>query len=195
MSTVTDPQRIVYACAERAVTLATGESLTAGSLAARIAEVSGASAVLRGGVIAYCNAVKHQLLQVDQDLLRAAGAVDPRVAAAMARGAAETTGASIGISTTGVAGPESHAGKEVGTVYIGLACWFPDEQRSRMRLPDRCILEDLSGSGTEQGWSAGSVRLNLEGDRAAIRSATVEAGLKLLEELVLAEPPGQAESR
>ncbi|MGQ7787900.1 CinA family protein [Nesterenkonia sp. K-15-9-6] len=196
----TDPVEIIQRCAHRGLTVATAESLTAGSLAARLADVPGASAALVGGVVAYCNPVKHQLLGVDENVLEERGAVDPAVAAAMARGAAGATGAALGVATTGVAGPEPHEGKDVGTVYVGLACRKGDAERLGLRLPESCE-PDEGGSwaadapGAEESWIAGSLLLDLDGDRAAIRDASVEGALKLVEELLLSEPPGFGDPR
>jgi nicotinamide-nucleotide amidase len=106
---------------ERGLTVATAESLTAGMVAAVLAETPGASAMLQGGVIAYANSVKTDVLGVSRDVLDALGSVDGRVAAEMAAGARAACGADVGVATTGVAGPEPHDGKAVGTVYIGLA--------------------------------------------------------------------------
>jgi nicotinamide-nucleotide amidase len=105
----------------RGLTVATGESLTAGMLAAMLADTPGASGMLQGGVVSYQNAVKVDVLGVPRELLDAVGSVDGKVAAAMAAGARRICGADIGVSTTGVAGPEPHDGKAVGTVFIGLA--------------------------------------------------------------------------
>ena len=77
--------------------------------------------MLQGGVVSYQNAVKVDVLGVPRELLDAVGSVDGEVAAAMAAGARRICGADIGVSTTGVAGPEPHDGKAVGTVFIGLA--------------------------------------------------------------------------
>ena len=78
---------VVHALADAGLTVATGESLTAGLVAARLADVPGASAVLHGGVVAYQNAVKTGLLGVPEDLLARVGAVDADVARRMALGA------------------------------------------------------------------------------------------------------------
>jgi nicotinamide-nucleotide amidase len=102
-------------------TVATAESLTAGMVSAVLADTPGASGMLQGGVVAYQNSVKADVLQVSAELLARAGSVDSAVAAAMAEGARTALGADIGVSTTGVAGPEAHDGKPVGTVYIGIA--------------------------------------------------------------------------
>jgi nicotinamide-nucleotide amidase len=88
--------------------------------------VPGASRVVSGGVVAYNTALKHSLLGVDAALLASRGAVDPDVAAAMATGvrsacAIDGVPASIGMSTTGVAGPDPQDGKPVGTVFVGVA--------------------------------------------------------------------------
>ncbi len=102
------------------------ESLTGGLVVAELIAVPGASAVVNGGVVAYNTALKHSLLGVNAALLADRGAVDPDVAAAMAAGvrracAVDGVAASVGISTTGVSGPESQDGKPVGTVFVGIA--------------------------------------------------------------------------
>lgn len=102
-------------------TVATAESLTAGMVSAVLADTPGASGMLQGGVVAYQNSVKEAVLHVPADLLARAGSVDPDVARAMAAGARTVLGADVGLSTTGVAGPEAHDGKPVGRVYIGIA--------------------------------------------------------------------------
>ncbi len=86
----------------------------------------GASAVVRGGIVAYATELKHSLLGVDSTLLEAHGAVHPRVARQMAEGVRVRLGRSdapcdVGISTTGIAGPESPDGQPIGTVHIGVA--------------------------------------------------------------------------
>ena len=106
---------------ESGQTVATAESLTAGMVSAVLADTPGASGMLQGGVVAYQNSVKETVLHVPGDLLARAGSVDPDVARAMAAGARTVLGADVGLSTTGVAGPEAHDGKPVGRVYIGIA--------------------------------------------------------------------------
>ncbi|MBT2530579.1 CinA family protein [Arthrobacter sp. ISL-48] len=103
------------------VTVATAESLTAGMVSAVLADTAGASAMLQGGVVAYQNSAKVDVLGVSSELLAAVGSVDGDVAAAMAAGARNILNSDIGVSTTGVAGPEEHDGKAVGTVFIGIA--------------------------------------------------------------------------
>ena len=102
-------------------TVGTAESLTAGMVSAVLADTPGASGMLQGGVVAYQNSVKETVLNVPGDLLARAGSVDGDVARGMAEGARTVLGADVGLSTTGVAGPDGHDGKPVGTVYIGVA--------------------------------------------------------------------------
>ena len=106
---------------ESGQTVATAESLTAGMVSAVLADTPGASGMLQGGVVAYQNSVKEAVLHVPADLLARAGSVDPDVARAMAAGTRAVLGADVGLSTTGVAGPDAHDGKPVGRVYIGIA--------------------------------------------------------------------------
>ncbi|WP_427132882.1 CinA family protein [Pseudarthrobacter sp. S9] len=114
-------EQAVTGAIDRGLTVATAESLTAGMLAAMLADTPGASGMLQGGVVSYQNAVKADVLGVPRELLDAVGSVDGQVAAAMADGARRVCGADIGVSTTGVAGPEPHDDKPVGTVFIGIA--------------------------------------------------------------------------
>ena len=86
--------------------LGLAESCSGGLLAARLTDVPGASAYLAGGVVAYSNGAKADLLGVDPGLIEAHGAVSPEVAAAMAVGALERFGADVAVSITGIAGPE-----------------------------------------------------------------------------------------
>ncbi|MBF4992816.1 nicotinamide-nucleotide amidohydrolase family protein [Arthrobacter gandavensis] len=147
------PAELVVAAAAAARTrIAAAESLTAGMVAAELATVPGASAVLQGAVVAYQNSVKEHVLGVDGSLLRSAGSVDARVVEQMAVGVRQLLRADVGISTTGVAGPEPHDGKPVGTVFIGVAA--------------------ASGSSWRE--------FHFTGDRASIRSQACDAALDLL---------------
>jgi nicotinamide-nucleotide amidase len=108
--------------AEHQQTLATAESVTAGLVANRVAQVPGASVWFRGGIVAYTNEIKTKLLGVPQDLLDAHGAVSSQVAEAMALGCRERFGTDLAVSTTGLAGPGgADPDKPVGLVYVGLA--------------------------------------------------------------------------
>jgi len=103
-------------------TLATAESCTGGLVAERITSVPGASKYFVGSVVSYTDDIKMKLLDVPSDMLKRAGAVSGEVAEAMARGVKARTGATIGVSITGVAGPDGGTqAVPVGTVYVGLA--------------------------------------------------------------------------
>jgi nicotinamide-nucleotide amidase len=107
---------------ERNLTIAVAESCTGGSIAARITSVGGSSDYFDRGVVTYSNHSKTELLGVPAEMLAARGAVSEEVARAMAEGIRRTAGTSIGISTTGIAGPTGgSAEKPVGLVYIGYA--------------------------------------------------------------------------
>ncbi|MDO5068462.1 MAG: nicotinamide-nucleotide amidohydrolase family protein [Propionibacteriaceae bacterium] len=105
----------------RGLTVATAESLTAGLVSATLADVSGASTVLRGGIVAYSPEVKQQLLGVDPELLEAHGTVHAEVARQMAHGAARALHADLALATTGVAGPGPAEGHPPGTGFLALA--------------------------------------------------------------------------
>lgn len=106
---------------QRGLTIATAESLTAGMVSSTLADISGASATLSGGVVAYSNTVKHRVLGVSEETLAQRGAVDEETARQMASGVRQLMQTDIGVSTTGVAGPESSEGKAVGVVFIAIA--------------------------------------------------------------------------
>jgi nicotinamide-nucleotide amidase len=141
-------------------TLGVAESLTGGLLAAELTAVPGASRAFRGSVTAYATELKRDVLGVGAALLAECGAVDPLVAEAMAQGARGVLGAVWGLATTGVAGPAPQDGKPVGTAYVAVAG------------PGRTRVESL----------------RLEGDRAAIREATVRSALGLLIDVLKTAP-------
>ncbi|WP_353617964.1 competence/damage-inducible protein A [Synechococcus sp. CCY 0621] len=126
----------------RGETLAVAESCTGGGLGAALVAVPAASEVFLGGVIAYANAVKQDLLGVPAELLDAHGAVSDPVAEAMAAGARRLTGATWAIAVTGIAGPGGGSTeKPVGLVHIAIAG------------PDGCRSEPVRfGSGRERTW-------------------------------------------
>jgi nicotinamide-nucleotide amidase len=135
-------------------TVAVAESLTGGLVVAGLTDVAGASAVVRGGVLAYATDLKAQVLGVDEGLLARVGAVDADVAEQMASGVRSLMGATYGLATTGVAGPDQADGKPVGAVYVAVV--GPDTSRVRA--------------------------LSLSGDRGQIRANSVLAVLALLAE-------------
>jgi nicotinamide-nucleotide amidase len=100
-------------------TIGLGESCTAGLLAARLTEPPGASAYVKGGVVAYSNEAKTELLGVPAEMIAEHGAVSPEVAEAMADGAIDRFDAELGVGITGIAGPEGGTEeKPVGYVCI-----------------------------------------------------------------------------
>lgn len=107
---------------ERGRTVATAESCTGGLVAHRLTNVPGSSTYMLGGIVAYANQPKRQLLGVSPTTLEAHGAVSEETAAEMAAGARRALGADVAVSTTGVAGPDGGtAEKPVGTICLGLA--------------------------------------------------------------------------
>lgn len=105
---------------EMNLTIATAESCTGGLISSSLTDISGSSAYVKGGVVAYSNEIKSELLGVSDSDLKKFGAVSKQVALQMAKGVAEKLNADIGISTTGVAGPTGGSEeKPVGTVWIG----------------------------------------------------------------------------
>ena len=131
-------------------TVATAESLTGGRLGMLLTETPGSSATYLGGVVAYATPLKISVLGVPESLIEAHGVVSAECAMSMAHGVRDLTGASFGLSTTGVAGPEQQEGKPAGTVFVGLA--GPDDESivalelvgSRYEIRDRTCAETLS---------------------------------------------------
>ncbi|UUE22124.1 CinA family protein [Microbacterium sp. J1-1] len=157
----TSAAAVLSALDERGWTLGVAESLTGGALCAEIVSIPGASAVLLGGVVAYATSVKATVLGVDAELLAMRGPVHPRVALEMAGGVRRVVSvddrpADVGVSTTGIAGPDSPDGQPVGTVHIGIV--------------------------TPNGAQAREFRFR--GDRDSIRAQTVAAALEALLDLV-----------
>lgn len=153
-------QEVVSLLAEQGRSLGLGESCTGGLVARRITDVPGASAVLRGGVVAYANEAKTRHLGIDPALLEIHGAVSRPVALAMARGAATAFGADCGIGITGVAGPGGGTReKPVGTVHIAVVVgggsraeeWHFPEDREAVRVRSAqaalMLLYRLAGGG------------------------------------------------
>jgi PncC family amidohydrolase len=131
-------------------TVGTAESLTAGLIAATLAEIPGASAVLMGGVVSYDPRVKREVLGVAQAVIDGPGVVSEACARQMAEGARSLLKVDIAVSATGLAGPSGGTPETpVGTVYIGLA--------------------DARGTSV--------TGYRFEGNRQAVRTQTVEAAL------------------
>lgn len=150
------PSVVIAKLVAAGATVATAESLTGGAVCAALVSVPGASAAVLGGVIAYTPELKHALLGVDPEAIRAAGVVSSQVASAMAEGVRRATGATYGVATTGAAGPEPHDGAPPGTVWIAVA--GPSATRA-----ERC---------------------DVAGDRDAVRAGAVARALGLLERVL-----------
>ena len=139
---------------ERGLTLACAESCTGGMVVSKLVNHPGISEVLQEGIVAYSNKAKIARLNVGEEMLNRYGAVSPQIAAAMAEGVARTSGADIGISTTGIAGPGGGTrDKPQGRVYLGLY---------------------IAGKGTK------TKELTLVGDRMKVRARAAVAALNYL---------------
>ncbi len=137
--------------------LATAESCTGGLIAAACTDLAGSSAWFERGFVSYSNAAKHELLGVPKALIEQHGAVSEAVARAMATGALERSHAQVAVAVTGVAGPSGGSDeKPVGTVWFGFAT--PAGVVTEMR--------------------------RFDGDRAAVRGATVQHAIDRLVALV-----------
>lgn len=113
-------QQVFELLKKRQFTLASAESLTGGLFADALVSLSGASEVFLGSFVTYAPSMKQHVLGVKPETLQKEGTVSEQCAIEMAENAVRLTGADIGISFTGVAGPDSSEGKEPGTVYISL---------------------------------------------------------------------------
>ena len=105
----------------RRETVGAAESLTGGLVSAALTDAPGASQVFRGGLVVYATDLKQSLAGVSPDVLQAHGAVSAITAEELARGAQGRTGATYGVATTGVAGPQEQEGQPVGTVHVAVA--------------------------------------------------------------------------
>lgn len=142
----------------RSLTLALAESCTGGLVAKRLTDPAGASAVMIGGLVAYANSVKTELLGVSSETLGAHGAVSAETAREMAAGARRLFGTDLALSITGIAGPSGGtSAKPVGTVWIGTA----------------------TGEGVEANL------FHFSGDRRAIREQAAATALSLLGQLLM----------
>lgn len=159
------PEALLQTLRNKQLTVASAESCTGGLVGAMLTEASGSSEAVLGGWVTYSNAMKSSQLGVDPKLIRTYGAVSPQVAAAMARGAAERSGADLAVSTTGIAGPTGGTDeKPVGTVFLGLS-------------------GNLTGQRQESVY-----HLILPGNRPAVRDRTAKAALQALRLTAMGEP-------
>ncbi len=132
---------------ERSLTVAAAESCTGGYVAHALTNIPGSSAWVAGGVVAYANRIKTDVLGVSPETLRQHGAVSERVAEQMAVGVRRRLGADLGLSTTGVAGPSGGAPeKPVGTVWIGYADAAGVSARRLQLVQDRLLNKQLTAA-------------------------------------------------
>ena len=151
-------ERILALLKQRRFTVTTTESCTGGLLAGRLLNAAGASEVYKEGYITYSNEAKEKLLGVSRQTLASYGAVSEQTALEMAQGAAKQAGADAALATTGIAGPGGGTQeKPVGLVYIGC---------------------HVNGVTVVEGHV-------FAGERAQVRSLSVEAALSLLERMLL----------
>ena len=147
---------IVECASVRGVTVSTAESLTAGMIASTIADIPGASAVLRGGAVTYCDEIKHRVLGVEQETLDRYTAVSYQTAREMAAGSLELYQSDLAVSATGYAGPGGGTEDDpAGTFYVGWAY--------------------RSGDGGVP--VVDSIRCHYEGDRPCVRAHAVAEAL------------------
>jgi PncC family amidohydrolase len=153
-------QRVAVALTARAETLAVAESATGGLIASLLTDVPGASAWLRGGIVAYTNDAKRDVLGVPPDILTAHGAVSAETARAMAQSTRRVFGATWGVGETGVAGPQTgrRSSKPAGLTYVAVA---GGPAAAPVDLARRYLIEP-------------------PGDRVAVKRAFAEATLLLL---------------
>lgn len=142
---------------DRKLTVGTAESLTGGLVAAALTSVPGSSAYFQGGVVAYSNQLKVELLGVPFEVIEEFGAVSEECARAMAEGLRRKLNVRVAVATTGIAGPDGGtAAKPVGLVWLAAST----------------------------GHRTIAVKHVFEGDREAVSEASVDAALKLLSDLI-----------
>lgn len=113
--------KVMEALCKNNFTIATAESCTGGMVSARLINYPGASGAFINGMCTYTNESKSRLLDINPDIINTYGAVSPQTADAMCKGVAKVSNADIGLSTTGIAGPDGGTKeKPVGLVYIGV---------------------------------------------------------------------------
>ena len=156
METAALVEQLATQLQQRQWMLATAESCTGGLIAGACTDLSGSSNWFERGFVSYSNTAKSELLGVDMSLIKQHGAVSEEVAQAMVAGAVTRSRAQVAVAVTGVAGPTGGTpDKPVGLVWFGFA------------LPGQVLTE----------------KMNFPGDRAAVRTATVQHALGRLVEL------------
>ena len=144
----------------RKLTIAVAESCTGGLVAAALTDLPGSSEYFLGGMVTYANEAKIGILGVDAEMIRKHGAVSRQVARQMALGAREVFAADVGLSVTGIAGPDAEGDKPVGLTFIGASIGAGHGDQTIVR------------------------RYNWIGGRASNRVASVEAAIALAAEIL-----------
>lgn len=152
LSTLSLAEQLAQALSQRGWMLATAESCTGGLIAAACTELAGSSVWFERGVVTYSNEAKTELIGVPADLIARHGAVSEAVALAMAEGVLQRSRAQVAVAVTGIAGPSGGSvDKPVGTVWLAWA---------------------------QQGGTPQAICQQFQGDRAAVREATVRCALQ-----------------
>ena len=112
---------LIQKLGQRHLTISVAESLTGGLVAASLTQIPGASAVFKGGIIAYRDETKEQVLKVDPALITKFTSISEPVAQSMATNIREIMNTDIGIATTGVAGPDKSEGFAPGIVFVAIS--------------------------------------------------------------------------
>lgn len=150
--------KIIPCFIEAGTTISVAESCTGGWLSKILTDISGISAIYKGGICSYSNEIKMKLLGVSEETLKAYGAVSEQTAREMAEGVRKAMGTDIGIGITGIAGPKSdNTQKPVGLIYVAIS------------QGNKTLVKELRNNFTE------NIRLNN-------RLSAVEAALNLLGE-------------
>lgn len=159
----TEAANLIQRGSEFGLKVGTAESCTGGLIGAAITAIDGSSSVFKGGIIAYDNSVKTDLLDVNADLLREHGAVSEAVCLAMAEGALRKLNVDICVSVTGIAGPKGGSkDKPVGAVWMGIA------KRANQNVTSNAYLYNFGAIG-----------------RNKVRDVTCYAALKRLQDAML----------
>ncbi|MBU9788105.1 nicotinamide-nucleotide amidohydrolase family protein [Lentilactobacillus sp. IMAU92037] len=145
-------QKLVNELIKRHITITAAESLTAGQFQSTLGNVAGVSEIFEGGFVTYSNEVKEQLLNIPSEVIEENGVVSEPTAIWMANQARSIMKKDLGVSFTGVAGPDELESNPAGTVWIGVAY------------------------GTQQTFAK---EFHFSGERNAIRKASVDAGLQM----------------
>jgi nicotinamide-nucleotide amidase len=147
---MSDPDPVVQRLIDAGCTVATAESITGGRLAARLTDGAGASSAFLGAVVTYATEVKISVLGVPEALVDDHGVISAECARSMAEKVRTLMGTTYGVSTTGVAGPDSQEDQPVGTVFVGVA--GPDDtdvrrlalDGARMEIQKQTVAEAMS---------------------------------------------------